>query len=287
MLRGPIDKLYEEIQVAEQRIIDVDSRLNERLRRLRHDASRAFASKAMAGAGLLAAGFLIRGRRGHRRRAYAGRHRSLLGRLLPRALHSALPLLLPLLTPLLNRRVATWLSAFGLPVGTPRAAAPLLTTSTLDLARYSGLWHEIARLPRRGDGRCASDALAYYRVHDGGLIAVNRCLDASGRAQEKAGLLRVADPSEPGRLEATYAPPWLRWFPGVWSDYCVIYVDAEYNCALVGTPDRDGLWLLARDASIPDEARDALVMLAARLGFPAGRLRFTPHTQSMGAAQAA
>ena len=287
MLRGPLDKLYEEIQIAEQRVIEVDVRLNERLRRLRHHASRAVTSKAIAGVGLLAAGLLMRSGRGHRRRGHEGRHRSLLRRLLPRALHSGLPLLLPLLTPLLNRRVATWLSAFGLPVGTPRAAAPLLTAATLDLDRYSGVWYEIASLPRRGDGRCASDAVAYFRVHDGGLIAVNRCLDASGRAREKAGLLRVADPSEPGRLEASYAPSWLRWFPGVWSDYCVIYVDGEYNCALVGTPDRDGLWLLARDASIPDEARNALVTLAARLGFPAGRLRFTPHTQSMDAAQAA
>ena len=287
MLRGPIDKLYEEIQLAEQRIIDVDVRLNERLRRLRHDASRAVTSKAMAGAGLLAAGFLLRGGRGHRRRAHAGRHRSLFRRLLPRALQSGLPLLLPLLTPLLNRRVATWLSAFGLPVGTPPAAAPLLTAATLDLDRYSGVWYEIASLPRRGGGRCASDAVAYYRVHDKGLIAVNRCLDASGRAQETAGFGRVRHSQQAGRLEATYAPPWLRWFPGVWADYCVIYVDAEYNCALVGTPDRDELWLLARDASIPDEARNALVTLAARLGFPAGRLRFTPHTQSMDAAQAA
>jgi apolipoprotein D and lipocalin family protein len=202
-------------------------------------------------------------------------------------LHSGLPLLLPLLTPLLDRRVATWLSVFGLPVGMPRAAAPLLTSATLDLARYSGAWHEIARLPRRGEGRCASDALAYYRLHDGGLVAVHRCLDAAGRVQEKTGFIRVAHPSEPGRLEATYAPPWLRWFPGVWSDYWVIYVDAEYNCALVGTPDRDGLWLLARDASIPAAARDALLALAAKVGFPVGRLQFTPHTEQADAMKAA
>jgi apolipoprotein D and lipocalin family protein len=279
MLRGSIDKLYEEIRVAEQRVVDVDARLNERLHRLGQDASRALASKAMAGAGLLAAGWLIRGGRGHRRsKAPSGRRRSVLGRLWPRALQTGLPLLLPLLSPLLDRRVAAWLAGFGLPVGTPRAAAPLLTSATLDLSRYSGAWHEIARLPRRGDGRCASDVLAYYRAHEGGLIAVHRCLDARAGVHEKTGFLRVAHPSEPGRLEATFAPSWLRWFPGVWADYCVIYVDAEYNCALVGTPERDGLWMLARDASLPDEARDALMALAARLGFAVGRLQFTPQS---------
>jgi apolipoprotein D and lipocalin family protein len=286
MLKGHIAKLQEEIHAAEQRVIEVDARLDQRLHRLRHDASRAVAGKAMAGAGLLAAGWLMRGGRGsHRREARAGRRRSLLGRWMPRALHSGLPLLLPLLTPLLDRRVAAWLSSFGLPVGAPRATAPLLTSATLDLARYSGAWHEIARLPRRGDRRCASDVLSYYRVHDGGLVAVHRCLDDKGRVHEKAGQMRVAHPSEPGRLEATYAPPWLRWFPGVWTDHCVIYVDAEYNCALVGTPDRDGLWLLARDAHIPDEARDALLALADRLGFPVSRVQFTRHTPSAGFAE--
>lgn len=280
MLNGPIRKLHEEIRVAEMRVVDSDARLQEHLQHLRQGAGRALTSKAMAGAGLLFAAWLMRGSRQRRRGGQSGRHGSFLGRVLPGALHRGLPLLLPLLTPLLDRRVAVWLSSIGLPIGAPRAEAPLLTTATLDLARYAGLWHEIARLPRRGERRCASDVVAYYRLHEEGLIAVNRCLDEAGRAQERAGLMRAPDAREPGRLETTYAPPWLRWFPGVWSDYCVIYVDAEYSCALVGTPDRDSLWLLARDARIPHEARDALLALAAKLGFPVARVRLTPHTDS-------
>jgi apolipoprotein D and lipocalin family protein len=81
-------------------------------------------------------------------------------------------------------------------------------------------------------------------------------------------------------MELTHAPPWLRWFPGAWSDHHVIYVDAEHSCMLVGTPDRDGLWLMARDPWLPDAARDALVSLAAKLGFPVTRLRMTPQSSS-------
>jgi lipocalin len=42
------------------------------------------------------------------------------------------------------------------------------------------------------------------------------------------------------------------------------------------------LWLLARDPVIPDEARDALLALAARLGFQVGQLKFTRHTSPPG-----
>jgi apolipoprotein D and lipocalin family protein len=285
MLNGPILELQEKIRLAEARIIESDARLDEDLHRLRHGAGRAFSSRAMAGAGLLAGGFLMRGGRKRRRGVDRGHRGSWWRGMLPGALHRGLPLLLPLLAPLMNRRVATWLSGFGLPVGPPREAPPLLTAPALDLARYAGLWHEIAHLPRRGERRGGVDVVAYYQVHGDGLIAVNRSVDASGKTQERTGLLRCPDPHQPARLEATYAPPWLRWFPGVWMDHSVIYVDADYSCALIGTPERDGLWLMAREPQLPDDARSALLTLAARLGYPVPRLRFTP--QSGAAAPAA
>jgi apolipoprotein D and lipocalin family protein len=157
-----------------------------------------------------------------------------------------------------------------------RAAPPLATVGALDLQRYAGLWHEIARLPRRAERRCERDVLAFYRPHAEGLIAVNACTDRSGRRHEKAALLRVPDAREPGRLEASFAPPWLRWLPAAWTDYCVMYVDPDYEVALVGTPERDGLWLLARDPVLPDNVRQGLLELAARHGFDTSRVRATP-----------
>ena len=284
MLSGPLQQLQDEILAAEARIIDSDARLQENLHRLRHNAGRALSSRAMAGVGLLAAGWLMRGAR--RRQRGGGRlHRGSWWRaMLPTALRRGMPLLLPLLAPLMDRRVATWLSGFGLPVGTPREAPPLLTAPSLDLSRYAGLWHEIAHLPRRGERRGVADVMSYYQRHADGLIAVNRSVGEDGKTQERTGLLRCPDSRESARLEATYAPPWLRWFPGVWTDHAVIYVDTDYSCALVGTPERDGLWMMAREPSLPDDARAALLTLAQRLGYPVERLRFTAQSAAAPAA---
>jgi apolipoprotein D and lipocalin family protein len=284
MLSGPLRDLQEQIRAAEARVIDSDARLSEDLHRLRHGTSRALTSRVMAGAGLLAAGWLMRGARRRRRSFEHGRRMPWWRAYLPAALHRGLPLLLPLLAPLMNRRVATWLSGFGMPVGPAREAPALLTAPTLDLGRYAGVWHEIARLPRRGDRHGERDVTAHYQLHGDALVAVGRSLDEAGKVQERTGVLRCPNPRDPARMEATHAPQWLRWFPGVWVDHCVIYVDSDYSCALVGTPERDGLWLMAREPHLPDDARSALLTLAARLGYPVARIRFTPQS---GAVQAA
>jgi apolipoprotein D and lipocalin family protein len=285
MLNGPLRDLEEQIRAAEARVIDSDARLDEDFARLRQSVARTLPSKAMAGAGLLAAGWLMRGARRGRRSSAHGRHRPWWRSLLPAVLHRGLPLLLPLLAPLMNRRVATWLSGFGMPVGPPREAPALLTAPALDLARYAGGWYEIARLPRRGDRHGEQDVEAFYQVDGDTLVAVGRSIDSAGKAHEQTGVLRCPNPQEPARLEATYAPQWLRWFPGVWVDHWVVYVDADYSCALVGTPERDGLWVMAREPQLPEEARAALFTLAARLGYPVARMRFTP--QSGAAVQSA
>jgi apolipoprotein D and lipocalin family protein len=280
MLNRVIDDLEEQIRTSELRVIDYDTRLRSDVHRLRHDAAHAVGAKLAAVAGLLVAGWLLRRSRrvAHRdgvARVARGRR---FGGLLAWALRRALPLLLPLLSPLLNRRAARTLAGLGLPIGAPRALAPLRTEPTLDLARYAGLWYEIARLPRRFERRCAGDVLTHYSVDGDGLIVVNRCRDERGETREAAGRLRAPDPRVPAELEVSYAPLWLRWWPGAWHDHWVIYVDAEYSCALVGTPERDGLWVLAREPELPDPALQALLTLASRLGFDTSRVRLTPQS---------
>jgi apolipoprotein D and lipocalin family protein len=246
---------------------------------MRHDAGQAVGAKLVAALGLLATGFLLRRPARAMQRRYAMRpRRGVLGRFAPLLLRRGLPLLLPMLAPLLGRRTSASLAKLGLPIGAPRAAAPLRTAPAFDVARYAGLWYEIARLPRRFERRCASDTLVHYSVDAESLIAVGRCTGVDGRVHETAGRMRVPDPHAPAELELSYAPLWLRWWPGAWSDYWVIYVDAEYTCALVGTPERDGLWVLARDPSLPDSALQALLTLASRLGFDTTKVRLTPHS---------
>ena len=55
-------------------------------------------------------------------------------------------------------------------------------------------------------------------------------------------------------------------------NYWVFYVDEHYQEALVGTPDRKYLWLLARTPTIPQQKYTALLTRAEKLGFDISRI---------------
>lgn len=260
-------RLEADIRDAELRIVDADRKLATHAAGLREQARHALALKLVAGAGLFAGGWLLRrpprAQRGTRRASRAT---------LPLARWA--PMLLPLVAPLLDRKLALTLAGLGVPIAA-RAVAPLRTAPDFDLERFGGLWYEVARLPRRGE-RGASDTVLHYNVDDQGLTVVRRTRDADGRLSDQVGRGRAASHQRPAELEVSFAPAWARWWPGAWIDHWVLYLDADYSVALVGGPERDGLWLLAREPDLPDEALQALLALAEKLGFDRSRVQRTP-----------
>lgn len=51
-------------------------------------------------------------------------------------------------------------------------------------------------------------------------------------------------------------------------NYWILDLDPAYSTALVGTPDRRYLWILARAPRIDDDTYDRLVQLARGFGYP-------------------
>lgn len=154
---------------------------------------------------------------------------------------------------------------------------PLPTVPTLDLPRYLGTWYEIARLPMRHEPEDATDVSATYTLEEDGSIRVqNRCLH-KGELEEAIGQAKAVDDTN-SRLEVSFLPEGLRWIPFTKGDYWVIQVAPDYSVALVGSPDRDYLWLLARTPELDPVQRDHYIGYAARNGFDVSRLIHTPHT---------
>ena len=74
------------------------------------------------------------------------------------------------------------------------AAAQVQTVSRVDLDRYLGQWHEVARYPNRFQKSCASDVVATYsRRDDGRIRVVNRCRESDGKVKDAEGVARVVD----------------------------------------------------------------------------------------------
>jgi apolipoprotein D and lipocalin family protein len=161
--------------------------------------------------------------------------------------------------------------------------SPVRTVGQVDLDRYLGEWFEIARYPNRFQDQCAGDVRARYARRDDGRIEVtNSCRKGDGTLDEARGVARVVDPRTSAKLEVRFAPAWLSWLPAVWGDYWILGLAPDYSWAVVGSPDRKYLWILARTPALAEEPYRAAVAVATDNGFDAGRLARTPQRTRTG-----
>jgi len=154
--------------------------------------------------------------------------------------------------------VAFAAAVFG--VSTPAKAPPLAVVAQLDLARYIGTWHEIARLPMYFQRHCARDTTATYTRNNDEIRVFNRCLDEDGKELSATGRARVSGEGSPAKLEVSFFWPF-------WADYWVIALDEDYRWALVGEPRRRYLWLLARDPHMNRAQAESILAKARDAGY--------------------
>lgn len=152
--------------------------------------------------------------------------------------------------------------------------APLATVESVDLQRYAGTWHEIARIPNRFQRDCASDTTATYTALGGGRVeVVNRCRRDDGSEMAVTGLAEVVDARTNARLKVSFLPPWLRWTGIGRGDYWVLNLSPDYRIAVVGEPSRSYLWILARTPTLPADQLDALLPKIRAAGYDPARLQ--------------
>jgi apolipoprotein D and lipocalin family protein len=167
---------------------------------------------------------------------------------------------------------ACLLTAAAVPVA---AQTPSLEpVAALDLARYAGTWHEIARYPNWFQRNCAGEVTATYTLRGDGMVGVlNACRKADGETIRAAGVARRPDAVRaPAKLEVRFAPDWLAWLPFVWADYWVIDLAPDYSHVLVGEPTREYFWILARSPRVDDATYARLLDRAKALGYDPARL---------------
>jgi len=157
---------------------------------------------------------------------------------------------------------------------------PVRTVPSVDLERYVGEWFEIGRFPNRFQRRCVGDVTARYaRRSDGTLDVINRCR-TDGESIAARGVARVVDDTG-ARLKVRFAPAALSFLPFVWGDYWILGLAGDYSWAVVGSPDRDYLWVLARTPTLGEDAFGQAMAVARANGFNVDRLERT----AQGAAQ--
>lgn len=158
---------------------------------------------------------------------------------------------------------------------------PLEVVPSIDLARYAGTWYEIARLPNSFQKKCVGDVTANYTLLDNGKFkVVNRCRCEDGTFTEAEGAARKASSEGPNtKLEVRFAPAFLSFLPFVWGKYWIIDLDDDYSYAVIGEPDREYLWILARSSKLDASILQNIFEKVKSNGYDIKNIIMTKHTQ--------
>ncbi len=142
----------------------------------------------------------------------------------------------------------------------------ITTVEQFELSRYLGQWHEIARFDTRFERDLVS-VTAHYSLNDDGTIrVVNRGYNTR-KEQWGESVAKAITTDDVGRLRVSF-------FPLIFTDYNILWVDDNYQWALVGSSKPEYLWILSRSQEPNKTTLDQIVQLAEGRGYDISKLRF-------------
>lgn len=141
------------------------------------------------------------------------------------------------------------------------------TVKNVDLARYMGIWYEIARFDHSFERGLVGVSATYSLKKNGKVEVINQGFkdSLSGKLKRAKGFAKVPNPNVPGRLMVYFFWP----FGG---EYLILDLDENYQYALVGSSSKNYLWILSRTTKMDETAYNNLINKAKSLGFDTSRL---------------
>lgn len=149
------------------------------------------------------------------------------------------------------------------PVGNPNVPEP---RKRVDLDRYLGVWHEVARYDQGFERGCSGATARYARLPDGKISIENTCIQADGKRSGATGRAKIVDENTNAKLKVSFFGPFYT------GDYWVLDHADDYSWSIVGEPSGRALWLLAREASPDGAFVDRLFDRARDLGYDTSML---------------
>lgn len=157
-------------------------------------------------------------------------------------------------------------------VASAHAEEELKTVALLDINRYMGTWHEIARFPNKHQEKCIKTQAVYSLGNDNEISIKNSCTLADGSTKEVQGIGRIKDPATRAKLEVNFIPRWLRWLGLGWGKYWVIELDPNYQYVVVSEPKREYLWILSRAGTMEKSVYNGIVQRLKNNNFDVSKL---------------
>jgi lipocalin len=145
------------------------------------------------------------------------------------------------------------------------------TVSELNVERYMGTWHEIARFQHSFEKDLVGVTATYSLRDDGKIDVVNagfkHTLD--GEYKEAKGKAKIPNPDEPGKLKVAF-------FLFFYAAYNIMELDDDYQHVLIGSSSPDYLWILSRTPQLDEATYQQLVDEAKDRGYDTSKLYRVP-----------
>jgi apolipoprotein D and lipocalin family protein len=126
------------------------------------------------------------------------------------------------------------------------------TQSYVDVVKYTGLWYSIYEMPNNFQQDCECVTAEYELIDNDTISVVNTCGNNGDGIEGTADIINYDTNAE---LEVDFG--FFRT-----GDYNIIYVDDDYQYAIVGSKDRKYLWFLSREKIIPEMKLNEMQQIA-------------------------
>lgn len=169
---------------------------------------------------------------------------------------------------------AAFLLLAGLSAGGAHAKGadvpPLSLAPNVDTARYAGKWFIIANIPYFAEkGKVAS----FFDISFPGDDKVIDVYSGRPNFSKPASEFTLNGYIVPGTNNARWreSPFWPLYF-----SYLIVYVDPQYQTALVGYPGHNYAWVLARSPTLDDGTYAALLNRFSAAGYDVSKIFKVP-----------
>lgn len=143
----------------------------------------------------------------------------------------------------------------------------ITAVENFDVDRYTGKWYEIARLDHSFERGLTQVTAEYSLRDDGGIKVINRGFNSEDNAWQTAeGKAYFVEDADTGHLKVSFFGPF-------YGAYVIFELDkAGYQYAYIAGPNRDYLWLLARQPNLSNAQKQDFVASAQAHGFATEQL---------------
>ena len=154
-------------------------------------------------------------------------------------------------------------------------SSPLRTVAHVDLDLYLGRWYVIANIPYFLEKEKVASYDTYAKRPDGKLDNIFTFRKGGFEAPEKSwhGIAWVTNPASNAEWKVRFIWP-------LTSTYLVLELDQNYRWAVVGTPNRKLLWILARERQLSAADYEHILGLIVAQGYDRNSIMPVPQPKS-------